>query len=107
MQTVFAEKPSFVDVFSSGADEKYSDVYPVGRLSYNAVVGVKNYRNQKDSEKYSSLFDAHEVFFFTEKETLENSIDKSREKEQFHMLPRGFVHRRKRRNPYSAVEPIV
>lgn len=67
-------------------------LYQSGDLPIAPLYLLKQHRNQYKTCQNSDKFHTPKVFEFFEKLALKQCKDKHREKQQFHMLPRGFVN---------------
>lgn len=81
-------KPTrFVDISNRSGDEENRDIDPVGRASDDAVIGVKENRDQRKTEQDASQLDTPKILAVTEEKALHNSEDKHWPKEQLHVFP--------------------
>ena len=73
---LLAELLRFVNVCDCCGNEEDCDIQPIGRLSYASVIGIKNDRNQGESQKNSFLLDAPKILPFLKEKALYGGINK-------------------------------
>jgi len=101
------KEPCLVDIGDGGAHKENGDIEPIGRRADDAVVEIKEQGNEKKPRQDAAPLDAPEVLAVAEKEALHGGKEQHRPKEQLHVLPRRFVHARKRCDPNGLPQPIV
>lgn len=80
-QLAAVEKSSLVNICNGCRNEEDSDVYPVGRLADNAVIGVEKDGYENKPEKSAAQLYAPKILAILKEEALHDGEDKHRPKQ--------------------------
>ena len=97
----------FINIEDGGWNKEDCNIDPVGRVSDNTVIGIKNNGDHGKPKTNSPELYTPEIRAVAKEKALYYGKNKWRPKEKLHMLPGWFVNAGKRCDPYSPARPVV
>ena len=107
LKAFLVEEPRFIKKRRGGTNEENRDVKPIGRLADDAVVEIKERRNEREPHGGADKLYAPKILALLEKQALHGGEEKHRPEEKLHMLPGRLVNAREGRDPKRFARPLV